>query len=135
MDEARSQAKKKRNDVIGISVIVALAFVVALGYQIYANLGQVDQSSGPYVVIQSVDKTIYSDVLSKPEDIEVKNEYGTNLVKIDGKQVWVEQSNCDNQICVHTGKISNPGDMIVCLPHKVLIQVVKSPEDAVPLNG
>ncbi len=135
MSEQVDNRGTKKNDIIGIAAIVAIALIVAIGYQVYAHTGLGNSSEGPFVVIQSVDKTIYSEPLSKSGEFEVKNQFGTNLVKIENNSVWVDKADCDNQICVNTGKISNPGDMIVCLPHQVLIQVVKSPEDAVPLNG
>lgn len=37
--------------------------------------------------------------------------------------IWVEESSCPNKICVKTGKISKPGQSIVCLPGKVVIYI------------
>ena len=56
-----------------------------------------------------------------------------NLIEIDGKSVRVESAECRNQICVHTGWISQPGQMVVCAPHKLvlLIKGKDGPVDAI----
>ena len=36
-------------------------------------------------------------------------------------------SDCPDQICVHTGYISRPGEYAVCLPHRLMIRI---PEDS-----
>ncbi|MBM4763035.1 NusG domain II-containing protein [Bacillus sp. B15-48] len=38
-------------------------------------------------------------------------------------QIWVEESTCPDKICVITGKISKPGQSIVCLPTKTIIYI------------
>ena len=40
-----------------------------------------------------------------------------------GKPVWKKQ-NCPDKICVNHAAISKKGETIVCLPHKVVVEVV-----------
>lgn len=42
-------------------------------------------------------------------------------------EVWVEQSDCPTQDCVHTGHISRSGQSIVCLPARVVIELEGGP--------
>ncbi|MDO5044231.1 MAG: NusG domain II-containing protein [Coriobacteriia bacterium] len=133
--EGRGQVVTSRRDFIVIGAILTTALVGSLGYKMvtkYAMNTAGDQ--GPYVVIQSDGQELYSDLLSKDTELPLKNQYGTNDVVINNGQVWVAHASCKNQICVHTGKISEIGDMIVCLPNKVLIQLVSDPSKAVPLS-
>lgn len=46
-----------------------------------------------------------------------------NKVKIKGDKVAIIDANCQDQICVRRGWISQPGQTIVCLPHKLLIEI------------
>jgi hypothetical protein len=46
-----------------------------------------------------------------------------NLVEIDSTQVRVAEAECPNQICVRTGWISNPGQVAVCAPNKLVLQI------------
>ncbi len=47
----------------------------------------------------------------------------TNLIKIEKGKVWVESASCKNQICVNHKPISKRGEVIACLPNKVIIEI------------
>ena len=38
-------------------------------------------------------------------------------------QVWIDQADCPDKLCVKQGKISKNGQSIICLPHKLTILV------------
>lgn len=59
---------------------------------------------------------------------------GANVVRIEHGQVYVEASNCSNQVCVHHDPIHESGEQIVCLPHGVVVEVVAHEEDAAALQ-
>ena len=40
----------------------------------------------------------------------------------DGK-VSVTEADCPDKVCVNTGEISKSGDTIVCLPHKLVVEI------------
>ena len=40
----------------------------------------------------------------------------------------MKYSDCKNQICVNTGKISRAGEIIVCLPNYVIVEIIGSGE-------
>lgn len=55
----------------------------------------------------------------------------TNLLIIkDGKADMLE-ANCPDGLCVQQAKISKNNEMIVCLPNKVVVQVVDGEESGV----
>ena len=45
-------------------------------------------------------------------------------VHIDGGEVWVTDADCPDKTCEHTGKVSRPGQSIVCLPNGVVVTVL-----------
>ncbi|TAN38006.1 MAG: NusG domain II-containing protein [Verrucomicrobia bacterium] len=54
----------------------------------------------------------------------------TNLVaghmaefEINTGRIRVREITCPQKLCQHTGWISRPGEMIVCVPNKILIEV------------
>lgn len=49
--------------------------------------------------------------------------YSLRVVVEDGK-VWVEDSNCPDLVCQKHAPISQAGEQIVCLPHRLVITVV-----------
>jgi hypothetical protein len=72
-------------------------------------------------------KYILDDKLNK--EIRVEVDEGYNIIHIENGQVIVEESNCENQLCVRKGVIEVPGEIIVCLPHKVVVQISGSQND------
>lgn len=46
-----------------------------------------------------------------------------NIVEVNNKKIRVKDANCKDQVCVKQGWKSRPGQTIVCLPHKFLIEV------------
>ena len=41
----------------------------------------------------------------------------------DGDRVRIKEADCDDQICVRRGWATKNGETIVCLPHKLVIEV------------
>lgn len=56
---------------------------------------------------------------------------GAMTVVIKNKKVWVEESDCPGQVCVHSAPVGESGGMIVCLPNKVVIKVKGGDVEAV----
>lgn len=63
------------------------------------------------------------------ERFDVATSYGTNKVLAGGGKILVESADCPDQICVKSAAASSPGDVIACLPHRLLIEIVKVAKD------
>jgi len=59
---------------------------------------------------------------------------GYNILVITGSGIYMKEANCPDQICVNFGRISKPGQTIVCLPHKVVISITGDQEGELPLD-
>lgn len=49
-------------------------------------------------------------------------------VASDGR-ARIKESDCPDKVCVRTGWIANPGQVIVCLPNKIVVRVEGGPQD------
>ena len=56
------------------------------------------------------------------------NGYTLHVV-LTAEDVWVEESDCPTQDCVHTGHISRRGQSIVCLPARVIVRLEGGQKD------
>ncbi len=67
---------------------------------------------------------------NEKEDIrrEIKGVNGDTIMEISEGRVRVIQSACPDKICVHYGWVSKPGQMIVCLPNRVVVKIISSRE-------
>lgn len=46
-----------------------------------------------------------------------------NLIEVDGDRIRIKEANCGDQICVRRGWAKKNGETIVCLPHKLVIEI------------
>ena len=47
-----------------------------------------------------------------------------NELTVSGGAAYMSHADCPDGTCVRTGKIENVGEKIVCLPHKVMVEIV-----------
>ena len=55
-----------------------------------------------------------------------QSSYGYNIIDIKDGQVSMTEADCHNQVCVHHKPIEKNGQSIICLPHKVVVEIVSS---------
>ena len=48
---------------------------------------------------------------------------GTNHIVIQDNAVYMPDADCPDKLCVHTGTIHKTGETIVCLPHRVVVEI------------
>lgn len=46
-----------------------------------------------------------------------------NLLVVSGSDVFMEAADCRDQICVHHIPITGSGESIICLPHKLVVEI------------
>ena len=69
-----------------------------------------------------------TDNLSGKENIqriEIPGKVGKCILVISDGKADMESADCPNQICVHHSAISHIGETIVCLPNRVVIEVIE----------
>ncbi len=116
---------KFRNDVILAAVIVIIAVAVLL----FINVTKV-QGNSVVVKIDGEETQSYS--LSENVEFEIKtgkNNDNYNVVVIENGKVRVTEADCPDGICKEYRPISYVGETIVCLPHKVVIEIVGDKTD------
>lgn len=47
-----------------------------------------------------------------------------NLLSVSDGEVRMEAADCRDQICVHHSPISSGGESIICLPHRLVVEIV-----------
>lgn len=59
------------------------------------------------------------------ESFLYRDEHGhENLVVRTGTSLQIKEANCRDQVCVRMNPISSPGETILCLPHRLLVEVI-----------
>lgn len=65
---------------------------------------------------------VYS--LDEDQEIVISQDEHTNIVVIHDGKVRMASSDCRNQVCVDTGTVSRTGETIVCLPNRVVVEIM-----------
>ena len=82
-----------------------------------------------YVVIEAKGIEVKRFILGEDtvnKNIEVKGMLGYSIIEIGKDRVRMNYSPCDNGDCLKVGWISEPGQIIVCLPNQVVVRVIGS---------
>lgn len=80
------------------------------------------QVNGQEVQKIQLDKTMVG------KTVRVETEGGYNLIEIGDGKVRVLEADCRDQIDVLQGWISKPGETLVCLPHRLILQIIDPAE-------
>jgi hypothetical protein len=70
-------------------------------------------------------------LLKLDKDLEISLFDGKMIVEIKKNKLRIKQSDCPRQVCSHVGWISHPGEAIVCVPNKVVIEIGSTGKTAV----
>ena len=118
--------RKIRNDIILVAVIMVIA---AAGLLFFG----MNKEAGSFVAVNVNGKqtAIYS--LAENTEITVttgeNNEHINVLIIKEGK-AYVREANCPDGICVETRAAQYAGETIVCLPHKVVFEILAENTDS-----
>ncbi len=113
-------SKRRRMDLILIAVVMFIALISAVIVYLTHNKGD--------MAVIKVDGNIVSELsLSDNTTITIEGyQGGSNTVSIIDGKAYVSEADCPDEICVKTGGISRAGETIVCLPHRVVVEIKSS---------
>lgn len=108
---------KKKDLILGVGVIV-----IALAMMLIMHLTRGEDGNQIQI---TVDGKVYGAyALEKDQTIEVKNGDFYNKIRIEDGKAYMEEANCPDGYCEVQGKISGHTQTIVCLPHKLVVEVI-----------
>ena len=109
----------KRKTLFWILLLAAVA-LLAGGY--YALSG-----GGGSVAAVYIDGELYGtydlSAVVIPYEVRIETERGYNTIRVSRGAVEVAEADCEGQDCVRQGQIHDDLIPIVCLPHRVVIQI------------
>lgn len=105
-------------------LLIAIVLILSIS-GIYMSKTFIDNSDSKYIYIEVEGKKykeiVFDEALNMTLDI--KTRYGFNKLVIESGTVRVTEASCKDKLDVKQGEISKIGDMIVCLPNKLLIEI------------
>ncbi|QWU16659.1 hypothetical protein SAMN04487895_12348 [Paenibacillus sophorae] len=125
----------KRADMLLIAVILIAALAFLVPRYLSGNEGKGGEGK-ELVANITVDGKHYRTIkLTKEEQtIDIRTERGYNILKVHDYGVEMYEADCPDQVCLGFGFITRPKQTIVCLPHRVLVEIA-SPAGEDEIDG
>lgn len=114
--------KKRRRDLLLAGSLLLLAGLLFL---LFRPGGQ-----GAWAVVTADGAEVARYPLDEDRTVRLGDDTGYNILQIAGGAAAVIEADCGDHTCVRTGKISREGERIVCLPHRLIIQIEGGDEPA-----
>ena len=113
----RKMAMFRKRDFILIAIIVVIAAVSAL----LMLFVQRDDGAAVRITIDGVFYGEYS--LSEDKSISIDEGLGYNRLVIEEGSAYMADADCPDKYCMDYKPISKGGETIICLPHKLVVEV------------
>ena len=106
---------KRKNDIFLIIIILIILIPLAVLFLLKGN--------GDKAIVRIDGEIVETLDLRNDGVYRYETENGFNIVEIKDSKVRVIEADCPDKICVRRGAIKTVGEVIACVPHKVLIEI------------
>ncbi|HIW59840.1 MAG TPA: NusG domain II-containing protein [Candidatus Anaerobutyricum avicola] len=107
----------RKADVILISAFLLIGLAGLLLFAAWRDEGE--------FVRVTVDGTVFGEYpLDRDDVIDIETGEGTNTLTIVDGQADMTEADCPDKICVDHIAISRAGESIVCLPHRIVVEII-----------
>ena len=94
---------------------------IVVQYQVGDNVRITDGALESFLgVVEEIDL----DRVAEPRSFTLEDGSGTNTVQVERGRIRVSAADCPDQVCVKQGWISGGAVPIICLPHRLTIEIV-----------
>jgi len=109
---------------LGDKLLFIIICVTTIAYLGLSRLNEPDIDT-LYVQISQNGTILHKLQLKDIEETKLTFEWDGkyNIVKITNEYVEIIEANCPNQQCVIQGRINRPGQSIICLPHRLVVEL------------
>lgn len=80
---------------------------------------------GTTVIVEVQGSPVFKLNLLEERTVQINGAHGALQVQSQAGKVAVIEADCPNHVCVRTGWRSRAGDVIVCVPNKTVVRILK----------
>ncbi len=111
-------------NIITKIIIIALAAFCILCAALFLLLKNLPGGSIAVITVNGEEyDRIDIQSVREPYDIEIKTEYGMNVIHVEPGAISVTSASCPDKVCVKQGKMTGGGIPIVCMPNRLVISM------------
>jgi len=116
----------KKNDFIMAGVVLAISCIFFL----LGSAGALHSQGGMVGVYRENEKLASYPLSENRRESFPAPDGGSNVLMIEDGEVYMEEADCPDRLCVKQGRISGTGQAIVCLPHRLVVVIEEGEEPA-----
>ena len=112
----------RKSSLRGMGLIAALLIIAiaAWGCMQFAFAADGDDT---YATVTDATGTTHHISLGEDGTYPIETDLGTNVIVVEGGKAHMESADCPGHDCIDQGAIGSAGEIIVCLPHKLIVSV------------
>ena len=114
-----------RKNFADIILVLSLLLVSLSVFLIIA----LTRDDGAFAVVSVDGREVAEYPLSRDGEYSLNG--GTNILVIEGGRAYMKSATCPDGLCIHQGKKHRSGERIVCLPNRVMVEIVANGEELI----
>jgi Uncharacterized protein conserved in bacteria len=108
---------QKRDFLLITTIILIIVISAQMILPVWRHAGE--------VIHITIDGKLYGEYnLSQNQTITINDTLGYNRVIIQSGSAYMDEADCPDKYCIAYKPIQNNGQTIICLPHKLVIEVM-----------
>ena len=108
-----------------VIIVILTIFILSISLFFIISLNNLDQG-GKYISIQIAgveERKITFNNTSEKNEYDIKSKFGSNTIEVNKGKVRVIEASCPDKLDVKQGYIKNVGEIIVCMPNNLIIEI------------
>lgn len=119
----RLASKPTLYDIILIITVIIVCILSIISLIIFNT----NNAQGVKITVDGKLYSTYSfNELKNGEIIEIKTKYGYNKFIYENRSIKCIYTDCSDKLEIYAGKISKPNQILVCMPHKLTVEIIGS---------
>lgn len=120
--------------LLGISILLIISSLGTYFFKTQLSKNPLSKSGATAIITQNglpIHK-IDLNAVGEAYEATIQGDFGGyNKIYVEKNQITIIDANCPDQLCVKTGSLSYQGDIAVCLPHQLMIEIQSEEADQI----
>ena len=108
----------RRLTILDRIIVAAMVVTCALLFAIFGL-----RPPGQAVQVVQEGDTVFTAPLAEKRSVELKGPLGVTRMEIENGTARIVASPCPYKVCIRMGEISRQGEIVACVPNRLLVQV------------
>lgn len=104
-------------------IIIICLIIISFSPLVIFKIAYSKENKAKYINISIEGKLTKTLDISKNGDHTINTPYGDNVISINNGMVSMVEADCKDDLCVKTPEISRSFQSIICLPHKLIVEI------------